>query len=77
MLKLSFVFLVVALVAGALGFTGVAGVSATLAEGFFIGFLALFVITLIIGLATAKKLSRTLGGGTTQQGERPRNLLHR
>ena len=56
MLKWAFVFLLIAIVAGLFGFTGVEQASATIAQWLFGIFLALFVGALIIGLAIGAKL---------------------
>jgi uncharacterized membrane protein YtjA (UPF0391 family) len=50
MLKWAFIFLVISLIAGALGFTGVARGAATIAKVLFALFLILFVIFVILGL---------------------------
>jgi uncharacterized membrane protein YtjA (UPF0391 family) len=50
MLKWAIIFLVVSLIAGALGFTGVARGAATIAKVLFGIFLVLFVIFLILAL---------------------------
>jgi len=47
MLGWSLTFLIVALIAGALGFGGIAGASVGIAQMLFVLFVALFVITLI------------------------------
>ncbi|HET6468738.1 MAG TPA: DUF1328 domain-containing protein [Geminicoccaceae bacterium] len=52
MLYWSLVFLVIALVAAVFGFTGIADTSAGISKILFMVFLALFVISLIIGLMT-------------------------
>ena len=51
MLKWAFVFLLIAIVAGLFGFTGVEQASATIAQWLFGIFLVLFVGALVIGLA--------------------------
>jgi uncharacterized membrane protein YtjA (UPF0391 family) len=56
MLKWAFVFLLIAIVAGLFGFTGVAQASATIAQWLFGIFLVLFVGALAIGLAIGAKL---------------------
>lgn len=48
MLSWALTFLVIALIAGALGFGGVAGASAGIAQTLFFLFLVLFVISLIV-----------------------------
>lgn len=50
MLYWAFVFLVVALVTGALGFGGIAGTAADIARVLFGVFLILFVVGLVLGL---------------------------
>jgi uncharacterized membrane protein YtjA (UPF0391 family) len=50
MLQWALIFLVVALVAGALGFGGIAIISVELARILFFIFLVLFVVSLIAGL---------------------------
>lgn len=50
MLRWALIFLVVALVAGLLGFTGVAGVSYDFAKILFWIFLIIFLVSLITGL---------------------------
>lgn len=51
MLHWAFVFLIIALIAGALGFTSVAGASIEIAKILFFIFLVLFIVALIAGLA--------------------------
>lgn len=55
MLRWSLVFLVVAIVAGLLGFTGIAGESMYIAKILFFVFLAVFLVSLIYGLITGKR----------------------
>jgi uncharacterized membrane protein YtjA (UPF0391 family) len=56
MLYLALVFLLVGLVAAALGFTNIAGASIAIAK-FLAGlFLLLFVIFLVLGFSAAKKI---------------------
>ncbi len=50
MLKWALIFLVISLIAGALGFTGVARGAATIAKFLFALFLVLFVIFIVLGL---------------------------
>jgi len=50
MLYWAFVFLIVALVAGALGFGGVAGTAAGIARVLFGIFIVLFLVGLVLGL---------------------------
>lgn len=54
MLGWSLTFLVVALIAGALGFGGIAGASAGIAQVLFFIFLILFAITIVIRLVKGK-----------------------
>jgi uncharacterized membrane protein YtjA (UPF0391 family) len=56
MLKWAVVFLLIAIVAGLFGFTGVEQASATIAKILFGIFLVLFVGALVIGLAIGSKL---------------------
>ncbi|HEX3708903.1 MAG TPA: DUF1328 domain-containing protein [Pseudolabrys sp.] len=56
MLKWAFVFLLIAIVAGIFGFTGISEASATVAQVLFGIFLVLFVGALAIGLAIGSKL---------------------
>jgi uncharacterized membrane protein YtjA (UPF0391 family) len=57
MLRWALIFLVVALIAGALGFTGVAGASAGIAQILFWVFLAVFLISLLVSLASGRRPS--------------------
>jgi uncharacterized membrane protein YtjA (UPF0391 family) len=56
MLKWALIFLVISLVAGALGFTGVARGAGTIAKVLFGVFLAIFVILLILALLAGEAL---------------------
>jgi uncharacterized membrane protein YtjA (UPF0391 family) len=56
MLKWAVIFLIIAIVAGLFGFTGVEQASATIAQWLFGIFLVLFLGALIIGLAIGSKL---------------------
>jgi len=49
MLYYSIVFLVIALIAAALGFGGIAGTATGIAKLLFVVFLVLFVISLVLG----------------------------
>jgi uncharacterized membrane protein YtjA (UPF0391 family) len=53
MLSWALTFLVVALIAAALGFGGLAGTSASIAQVLFFLFLVLFVVSLIFGRGRA------------------------
>lgn len=57
MLRWALVFLVLALVAGLLGFTNVAGQSMYIAKILFFIFLVVFVVGLIYSLITGKRSS--------------------
>ena len=57
MLKWAFVFLLIAILAGIFGFTGVEQASATIAQWLFGIFLVLFLGALAIGLALGAKLT--------------------
>ena len=56
MLKWAVIFLIIAIIAGLFGFTGVEQASATIAQWLFGIFLVLFVGALAIGLALGSKL---------------------
>ena len=56
MLKWAFIFLLIAIVAGLFGFTGVEQASATIAQWLFGIFLVLFLGALAIGLTIGAKL---------------------
>jgi uncharacterized membrane protein YtjA (UPF0391 family) len=56
MLKWAFVFLIIAIIAGIFGFTGIAHASATIAQWLFGIFLVLFFGALAIGLWLGHKL---------------------
>lgn len=58
MLRWAFIFLIIGILAGLLGLTGVAGAAVGIAKVIFFLFLGLFLVALVIGLVTAKKLSR-------------------
>jgi uncharacterized membrane protein YtjA (UPF0391 family) len=49
MLRWALIFLIVALIAGALGFFAISGTAALVAKWFFVIFLIVFVVSLIIG----------------------------
>jgi uncharacterized membrane protein YtjA (UPF0391 family) len=57
MLRWSLIFLIVALVAAALGFGGIAAAAAGIAKVLFYIFLVLFLITLIAGLAIGRRIT--------------------
>ena len=56
MLKWAIIFLVISLIAGALGFSGVARGAGTIAKVLFFLFLAFFVLILILIFATGAAL---------------------
>jgi uncharacterized membrane protein YtjA (UPF0391 family) len=56
MLRWALIFLVISLVAGALGFTGVARGAATIAKILFGIFLAIFVVLLLLALLAGETL---------------------
>ena len=57
MIKWALIFLVLGLVAAALGFTTVAGASFAIAKVLFFLFVIAFVILLVLGLMGAKKVT--------------------
>ena len=56
MLKWAVIFLIIAIIAGLFGFTGVEQASATIAQWLFGIFLVLFLGALVIGLAIGSRL---------------------
>jgi len=59
MMRWALIFLVVAIVAGALGFTGVAGAAMGMAKILFFVALGLFLIFIIAAVAVGKRLTRS------------------
>ena len=57
MIKLAFVFLIIALIAGLLGLTGIAGAAVDIAMFLFIAALVLFAVLLVLGLTVFKKVT--------------------
>ncbi len=55
MIKWALIFLVVGLIAGLLGFTGIAGASFAIAKLLFFIALAIFVVLLLLGITVFKK----------------------
>jgi len=58
MLRWSLLFLLFGLIAGLLGFTTIAGTAIGIAKFLFFLFAALFLLTLVIGLLAANKLTK-------------------
>jgi uncharacterized membrane protein YtjA (UPF0391 family) len=56
MLKWAFIFLIIGLVAGVLGFTSIAGASIAIAKIIFFIFIAIFVVLLILGLTVYREV---------------------
>jgi uncharacterized membrane protein YtjA (UPF0391 family) len=56
MLKWAVIFLVVGLIAGLLGFTGVAGASIAIAKTLFFIFMVIFLVLLIAGITVARRV---------------------
>jgi len=57
MLRWAFIFLVVGIIAGLLGFTGIAGASIGIAKFLFFLFVAMFVLFLILGLTVYRSVT--------------------
>ncbi len=57
MLKWAFIFLVISIIAGVLGFTGIASGAAAIAKFLFFAALLLFVLFLVLGLTIYKKIT--------------------
>jgi uncharacterized membrane protein YtjA (UPF0391 family) len=57
MLKWAFIFLVFGLIAGALGFGGLAGASIGIAKFLFFLFLVIFVVMLVLGLTVFRSVA--------------------
>lgn len=56
MLYWALVFLIIALVAAAFGFGGIAAAATSIAQTLFFIFLVLFIISLVVGLARRRRL---------------------
>jgi uncharacterized membrane protein YtjA (UPF0391 family) len=57
MLRWALIFAVVAIIAGLLGFTTIAGTSMAIAKTLFFVFLVIFVVLLLAGLFIGRKVS--------------------
>jgi len=57
MLRWAFLFLIIGLIAGVLGFTSLAGASIAIAKILFFVFLLIFLVLLIGGLTVARRVS--------------------
>ena len=57
MLRWALIFLVIGLIAGILGFTGVAGTSIAIAKVLFFIFLAIFLVLMVAGFTVARKVT--------------------
>ncbi len=57
MLTWAFVFFIISVIAGVLGFGGIAAGAAVIAKVLFFIFLAIFVILLISGIAAGRKIT--------------------
>jgi uncharacterized membrane protein YtjA (UPF0391 family) len=57
MLRWALIFLVIGLIAGLLGFTGVAGASIAIAKTLFFIFMVIFLVLLIAGLTVARRVT--------------------
>jgi uncharacterized membrane protein YtjA (UPF0391 family) len=55
-LRWAVIFLVIGLIAGLLGFTGVAGASIAIAKTLFFIFMVIFLVLLIAGLTVARRV---------------------
>ena len=58
MLKWALIFLVVAIIAAAFGFTGIAAGAASIAKALFFIFVVLFVVMLLLGLFAGRAATR-------------------
>jgi uncharacterized membrane protein YtjA (UPF0391 family) len=56
MLRWALIFLVIGLIAGLLGFTGIAGTSIAIAKTLFFIFMVIFLVLLIAGLTVARRV---------------------
>jgi len=58
MLRWAILFLILGLIAGALGFTSIAGASIAIAKFLFFVFLAVFIVLLFLGVSAARGITR-------------------
>lgn len=58
MLRWAILFLILGLIAGALGFTSIAGASIAIAKFLFFIFLAVFLVLLLLGVSAARGITR-------------------
>ena len=56
MLRWALIFLVIGLIAGILGFTGIAGTSIAIAKALFFVFMVIFLVLLVAGLAVGRSI---------------------
>lgn len=59
MLRLAIIFFIISIVAAIFGFGGISEASADVAQILFYIFLAIFFITLILGLVGARRVTKT------------------
>ena len=57
MLRWALIFLIIGLVAGIFGFTGVEGAAVSIAKTLFFLFLVIFLVLMVMGLTVGKKIS--------------------
>jgi len=57
MLRWALIFLVVGLIAGVLGFTSIAGASIAIAKTLFYIFILIFLVLLVAGIVTGRRVS--------------------
>ena len=56
MLKWSFIFLIIAIIAGIFGFTGISAGAESIAKILFFIFLAVWIVVLVLGITIFKKV---------------------
>jgi uncharacterized membrane protein YtjA (UPF0391 family) len=57
MLRWAFLFLIIGLIAGVLGFTSVMGASIAIAKFLFFLFIAIFLILLVMGVVAGRRIA--------------------